>query len=195
MDFIRKPSNLRFRYSFYRTEVNRKPPGQADFIRIETLHHADKQKTEAYVLDLVVWLHHLISLSRPANGGVRSPIKSPVRSPTQRGITVALPANKASNSSSPILTQEDQEMLKDVKFRKFIPGISKSQEFDMKKPRLNKHSRLSKSNNHSPTSSSSGSKKDFFPVRRPSMLPVINFDIDRIKALDVIDRVDDLRKL
>nr|CAD1818126.1 unnamed protein product [Ananas comosus var. bracteatus] len=59
------------------TEVNRKPPGQADFIRIETLHHADKQKTEAYVLDLVVWLHHLISLSRPANGGVRSPIKSP----------------------------------------------------------------------------------------------------------------------
>lgn len=65
----------------------------------------------------------------------------------------------------------------------------------MKKPRLNKHSRLSKSNNHSPTSSSSGSKKDFFPVRRPSMLPVINFDIDRIKALDVIDRVDDLRKL
>jgi hypothetical protein len=78
-------------------------------------------------------------------------------------------------------------MLRDVKYRKFIPGISKSQEFDTKE-RLNKQSRLSKSNSHSP---SSGNRNELLSIRR--LLPVIDFEIDRTKALDVIDRVDNLR--
>ncbi|KAF5193434.1 Duf668 family protein [Thalictrum thalictroides] len=167
-------------------EVNRKPAGQTELIKIETLHHADKDKTESCILELIVWLHHLISQSRSGiNGGIRSPIKSPIRSPTQK--TITLPTTHKPNSSSPILTFEDKEMLRDVNKRKLTPGISKSQEFDTGRRRLGKHTRLSKSSSHSPTTS-----KEIFPVRRLPTLPVIDFDIDKIKALDVIDRVDTL---
>ncbi|KAJ0972055.1 hypothetical protein J5N97_020014 [Dioscorea zingiberensis] len=172
------------------TEMNRKPAGQTDLVRVETLHHADKDKTEAHMLDLVIWLHHLINLSRPSNGSIRSPIKSPVRSPSQNSSTVSLTTNNP-DTKSPILTDEDHKMLRDVRFRKLTPGISKSQEFDISKIRQCK-GRLTKSNSHSP---SNESNKDFIPMRRSSMAPAIDFDIDRIKALDVIDRVDTLRKL
>ncbi|XP_020572696.1 uncharacterized protein LOC110019399 [Phalaenopsis equestris] len=172
------------------TDMNRKAGGQADLIKIETLYHADKVKTESFILELIVWLHHLISRSKPENGSLRSPIKSPIRSPTNKSLAIDPPESMANTST--LLSTEDQEMLRYVNFRKLIPGISKSQEFDTHRCKLDKHSRLSKSNSHSPTTAS---KKELCTLRRPSLLPIIDFGIDKMKALDVIDRVDTLRKL
>ncbi|KAL9245505.1 hypothetical protein vseg_019149 [Gypsophila vaccaria] len=169
------------------SDVNRKQAGQSDLLRIETLYHADKDKTESYILGLVVWLHHLISITR-VNVNTRSPVKSPIRSPNQKSIQLS---PQKATCPSPTLTIEDQRMLSDVPKRKLTPGISKSQEF-AKNYRLSKHHRLSKSSSHSPTRES---KREIYSTRRPSSVPVIDFDIDRLKALDVIDRVDMIKSL
>jgi hypothetical protein len=36
-------------------------------------------------------------------------------------------------------------------------------------------------------------RRDLLSVRRFSLLPVIDFEIDKTKAMDLIDRLDDLK--
>ncbi|KAL8261389.1 hypothetical protein R6Q59_025438 [Mikania micrantha] len=167
------------------SEANQKSSCLVDSLKIETLHHADKEKTEECIIKLLILLQHLICQSKAVNSGIKSPVKSPIRSPNKKTIQLS---PKQPNSA---LTAADQEMLLDVSKRKRTPGISKSQEFDTRS-RLSKQHRLTKSSSHSPTREV---KRDPFPIKRPSSLPVINFDIDRIKAMDVIDRVDDIKSL
>ncbi|KAM5558597.1 protein PSK SIMULATOR 1-like [Rosa sericea] len=169
------------------SETNRKPAPQTEVIRIETFHHANREKTEACVLKLVLWLHYLVSQSKPASTsvGMRSPVKSIA--------TKTLPKTNEQLKDirpSTMLTTDDQEMLQDVSKRRRVPGISKSQDYDNANSSLGNRSRLNKSNSYT----SGEETKKLLPFSRLSSgVPVIDFGIDKEKALDVIDRVDTQR--
>ncbi|WVZ75057.1 hypothetical protein U9M48_023150 [Paspalum notatum var. saurae] len=182
-------------------DVSRKQLGQPDVLRIETLHHADKGKTDACILDLVVWLHCLISYSRPPT---RSPSRSPVRSPPQQSSHAVAPRPSASAAASSSvaaagLTREEREMLQDVYTRRRFPGKSKSQELSTaargssgsRLVALSRNDRLSKSGGHCASREQHGGGR-VFPLtssRSPAASPVVHFDIDRITAMEAMGTV------
>lgn len=58
-----------------RTEGSRKSTSASDVIRIETFHYADKEKTEAYMLELLLWLNLMVNVSKAsASTGERKPL-------------------------------------------------------------------------------------------------------------------------
>lgn len=174
--------------------LDRRSPGHAELTLLQTLHHADRETTDRYILELVVWLHHLVCLARNEIPGNKSPIRSPIRSPVQcrkNNLSIDKPSVKENGhvNVSSELSPEDQMMLQGVKNQKLTPGISKSQEFDASKLKSTCRSdRLSKSSSHSPSSSTG----DLFLSRHHMSIPPANFEIDRNKALDVIDRLDNI---
>nr|ADE77550.1 unknown [Picea sitchensis] len=181
--------------------LDRRLPGHNELTLIQTFHYAEKKRTESYIFELIVWLHHLVSRTKNSLNGNKSPIKSPVRSPVKKTANLSVttpdkPTPTGNGQDKPLLelSQADRDMLKAVNFRRLTPGISKSQEFDTAKLRSADEStcKLIKSNSHSPTTNT---KNEFNGPRRHTTLPTIDFDIDRTKALDVIDRVDNLSLL
>ncbi|KAK9129499.1 hypothetical protein Sjap_009986 [Stephania japonica] len=138
-------------------DFNKKTSAHYSILRLETLYHAEKEKTESHILELVAWLHYLISQVRQRDYGFKP--MAPVRSPTQRIMIVPSEAQKDQHllsngkaNQSPKLSQVDQDMLDDLSSRRLNPGISKSQEFSTKKKRRGINGlTMSKSSGNSPT--------------------------------------------
>ncbi|XP_028771465.1 uncharacterized protein LOC114728689 isoform X2 [Neltuma alba] len=153
-------------------------------MRIETFHHADKDKVEKYVLALLLGLQRLAIKSGAAIDvvGVRSAMKSSHLAPPRK------PHQPATTDHPPLLTISEQNMLQLVSKKVWIKGLSKSWHFDRMEARLRENSRLTKS-----WSLSSSRSKDISFNRISSKLPVIDFGVDRERALDVIDRVEIVR--
>ncbi|XP_027340349.1 uncharacterized protein LOC113853866 isoform X2 [Abrus precatorius] len=163
------------------SELNKKNL-KSDVMRIETLHHADKDKVEKYILELLLWLHRLAIKSKTGidAGEMSSNFKPQVGTAPQK-------TNQQSrNASPPLLTPDEQDMLQDVSNKIRIRGVSKSLDFDSVKTGLTDNGRLTKSSSYSSASKS----KEISFNRILSKLPVIDFGIDKKRALDVIDRLD-----
>ncbi|MCL7049638.1 hypothetical protein MKW94_022243 [Papaver nudicaule] len=137
-------------------EFNAKTSGQNSLMRIQTLYHAEKEKTETYILELVTWLHRMISQIRNRDNGSNKPL-APVRSLSQKAVVLLVetqedPPRKNQTNLVLQLSPEIQDMLADVSFRRLNPGISKSQEFRSRsKRRTTNRLRTSKSSGSSPT--------------------------------------------
>lgn len=159
---------------------------KTDVMRIETFHHADKEKVENYILELLLLLHRLAVKSKA--GGDVGEIKSSVKS--RVGAVLQKTNQQSTNAVSPLLTTDEQIMLKDVSNQMRFRGISKSKSLDFDSVKTltasTDNNRLIKSSSYSTTSRS----KELSYNRICSKVPVIDFSIDKKRALDVIDRVN-----
>ncbi|TYH17527.1 hypothetical protein ES288_A05G198300v1 [Gossypium darwinii] len=121
--------------------------------RLQTLHHANKQKTDAYILDVVTWLHHLTSLAKQRDESFKP---KPVRSPTYKGFVFHskmqrfLSLKDGSKVQRIELCEEERNLLNKVTARRLVPGISKSQELPLGKSKGIKVWALSRSTGNSP---------------------------------------------
>ncbi|KAE8674794.1 peptidyl-prolyl cis-trans isomerase isoform 1 [Hibiscus syriacus] len=124
--------------------------------RLQTLYHANKQKTDAYILELVAWLHQLTSLAKQRDFEFKP---KPVRSPTSKGLLFHskmqrfLSLKDGTKLHRIELCEEDRNLLNKVTARRLIPGVSKSQEFPLGSSKRIKVWALSRSTGNSPDGS------------------------------------------
>ncbi|KAL3737092.1 hypothetical protein ACJRO7_025937 [Eucalyptus globulus] len=69
--------------------LNQRPTGKGNFIRINTLYHADKEKTDPYIVELLFWLHQLVCKRRAMNNGVTCSLDLTVSSLSDGEITLS----------------------------------------------------------------------------------------------------------
>ncbi|KAH6796339.1 hypothetical protein C2S51_037325 [Perilla frutescens var. frutescens] len=130
-------------------EFGKKTNTPSNLIRLQTLYHAEKRKVDSCILELVTWLHRLVSLVRYRDNGLKA---LPLRSPTRKGSNMNSEKHNGNTKTHKAqLSSEDRNLLEDVmKRRSLVPGLSKSQEFAVVKTKKNKVWALSKSTGSSP---------------------------------------------
>lgn len=146
---------------------------ESSLIRLETLYYADKQKIDHYIIELLAWLHHLISFARSRQTMKPMPTRSPPKGlDFQSKMRQFLLVDHSNKPLATQLSQEERRLLEEVIARRRSPGVSKSEELGVP----NKEARgwyMTKSAGNSPV-------KDFFAAR-------LIVDHQNYNVLDVMD--------
>lgn len=166
-------------------DKNRRTAVPTDVMQIETLHYAEKQKTDAYLIDLLLWLNHLISQSKAAinAANVKPSIKPAIPSPFQEANQ--LPLQKDAKSESPNLCVEDQETVQKASNKELEQGMSMSMSEDTNSVD-NSSEELDQTHEIS-SYSGTGESNELSPANTH---PSTDFDHDTEKKLDATHRVD-----
>lgn len=149
---------------------------ESNLIRLQTLYYADKRKIDVYVIELLAWLHHLISSVRSRQNTLKSmPTRSPpkgleLQSKMRQFLILSVDSNKALGTQ---ISQEDRRLLEEVIARRKNPGLSKSEDLGLAKKRQAEDSHVAKSAGSSPA-------KEFFGTRL-----VVNHQ--NYNVLDIMD--------
>ncbi|GAU12269.1 hypothetical protein TSUD_02360 [Trifolium subterraneum] len=97
---------------------------ESNLIRLHTLHYAEKQKIDFHILELLVRLHHLVTFVRYRHNPTR-PMSSTRTSSPNKGLHFQKKMLQFISLSQ--LSEEDRRLLEEVATRRWIPGISKSE--------------------------------------------------------------------
>lgn len=129
-------------------------------IRLQTLYYADRQKIDLHIIELLAWIHYLISSGRSRQNAsrpmpARSPPKRPeLQSKMRQFLILSLDRNNKPLGTQ--LSQEDRILLEEVIARRRSPGVSKSQELGVSKKTQTRHPLRTKSAGSSPVRESLG---------------------------------------
>ncbi|KAL1343951.1 protein PSK SIMULATOR 2 isoform X1 [Arachis hypogaea] len=129
------------------------PAESSKLMRIQTLYYADKHKIDNYIVELLAWLHHLISFVRSRQNTLKQmPMRSPPKGRFQPKMLEFLsPDGSGDKTLGREVSEEDRRLLEEVITRRSRPGISKSMDFDAPKKRESRRDRyMAKSASSSP---------------------------------------------
>ncbi|XP_020236040.1 uncharacterized protein LOC109815672 [Cajanus cajan] len=140
---------------------------ESNLIRLQTLYYADKRKIDIYIIELLAWLHHLISFVKSRQNTLRPmPIRSPPKGLELQSKMRQFLILSVDSSNKPLgsqISQEDRKLLEEVIARRKNPGLSKSEDLGLAKKRQIKDSHVAKSAGSSPAGEFFGARLVFKP--------------------------------
>lgn len=150
---------------------------ESNLIRLQTLYYADKRKIDVYIIELLAWLHHLISFVKSKQNTLRSiPTRSPpkvLELQSKMRQFLILSVDSGNKPLGTQISQEDRKLLEEVIARRNNSGLSKSEDLGLAKKRQVKDLHGTKSAGSSPA-------KEIFGTR-----VVINHQ--NYNVLDIMD--------